>query len=113
MKKVKANPSIWNMLKLYCGNHKEDVGMSLINNIEKMKDPYFICPCEGCLFGAYPQRITILDYEKMADIISDVMSNQMGGDITNYRFSIKRPDPQKQLDVKVIYSNRRIGLSIK
>lgn len=118
MKKVKDQASnIWNRLKLYCADCKDEEGnsveMDLVDNAEKMKEPYFICPCEGCVYNNYVQRITLLDFEKMSDQVGETMANMQGGDITNLRFKIKRSEPQRDLDVKVIYTGRRIGLEIK
>ncbi len=114
MKKAQEIASnVWSRLKLYCDCHDEETEYELVNNPEKMSEPYFRCPVEGCVHNHYLQRVTFLDFEKMADEVAKTVSENLGGDITNYRFKIKRTIPQADLNIKVKYTGKKIGLAIK
>lgn len=114
MKEVKNLASnVWNRIKLYCGEHEEAEEMVLVSNAEKMREPYYQCPKEGCVENDYNQRVTMRDYEAIADAVEKEMSANESGDLTNYQFVIKRTEPQRNLKARVIYSGRKIGVSIR
>ena len=117
MKKVKSGlvSNVWNHLQLFCLNHAEPVELELVQSDANMKEPYYRCSQEGCLFHGYMQRITFLDYETINEKLEAAMLN-MGimFDMTNFSYSIPRKEPAKALKVKVIEcSSKHIKLGIK
>ena len=117
MKKVNDDhvSNVWNQIQLFCNNHEEPMELELVPNDVNMKEPYFCCKDEGCIFHHYAQRITFRDFELMNERLESAMFT-MGVmfDMTNYTFSLPRKDPAKELKIKVIKaSGRHIKLGIQ
>lgn len=117
MKKVKSGlvSNVWSSIQMFCSCHEEPVEFELVSNEADFKEPYYRCPCEGCVHHNYMQRITFHDYEILNEKLEAAMSTMgIAFDMANFRFSMSRKEPAKELKIKVIKaSGRHIKLGIQ
>ena len=112
---MKGSVNIWQKIVMYCGRHEEPQEIKPVQNGENFKEPYFSCPCPNCQNGEYYNRITLKDFEAIDSKIEEAMLDMgVAFDMTNFRFELKRKEPQRTLSVKVFeYTNGHIRLNIK
>lgn len=103
--------NLWDRITVYCLNHENPEEMQIMQNMEKIKSPFYAC-------GTYqstkcPNRMNLDDYQgivlKFADIVS---SEGMATDFTNYSFNYR--GNRHKLFVRVLkYTDKEIRLGIK
>ncbi len=107
--------NLWNRIKVYCLNHDEPEEMSIIQNLEKIKTPFYACshylddpkagnPCKN--------RLNLDDYQGLVmEFIGIVAEGGPIADYTNYRFEYK--GTRQKISVKVLlYTDKEIRLGI-
>jgi hypothetical protein len=108
---------IWNRITVYCMNHNEPVPMSIANNTQLIKTPFYACsnyfpenqdadnpPC--------PNRLNLDDYQGLVlKLINYISENGPTMDYTNYSFEYR--GVRQKISVRVLkYTNSEIRLGI-
>ena len=107
--------NIWSRIKIYCLNHEEPVEMQIVQNLEKIKTPFYACPfyCEDPTNGkTCPNRLNLDDYHGMVMKFIEIMNSEgLFTDMTNYQFVYK--GTKQKIKVKVLsQTDKEIRLGI-
>ncbi len=110
--------NLWNRVTVYCDNHDKPVKMSIAENLEKIKTPFYACkhyfPENQDAEHPYcPNRLNLDDYQGLVLKFLDVVSNgEMMADYTNYSFDYK--GTRQKISVRVVkYTDNEIRLAIR
>ena len=99
---------VFKNITIWCMNHDKPQKMEIIQNVEKMKTPFFAC--DGGT--RCPNRLNIDDYEGIVYKFMDLMSEIVpAGDPTNITFDYR--GPRQKISCKVLlYSKDDIRIGI-
>lgn len=101
---------VFDKITLWCLNHDEPKQMHVVQNVEKMKSPFFVC--DDNAGGKCSNRINIDDYTGVVYKFMDMMSQMApSADLTNLSFEYR--GPRHKIACKVIrYSKNDIRIGI-
>jgi hypothetical protein len=99
---------IWNLVSIWCLNHDEPKEMTVQNNTELIKTPFYACPD----YPACSNRLNLDDYQGLVlKFIQEVSKNPLCTDFTNYSFTYR--GTRQKIFVKVLrYTDKEIRLGI-
>ncbi len=104
----KGLKGIWNRVSIYCMNHDEPQKMVILQNLEKIKTPFYSCCDEHC-----PNRLNLDDYQELVmKFINQVDEDGfIGIDYTNFKYSYK--GTRHRIDAKILrYDDDKIWIGI-
>lgn len=101
---------VFKNISLWCLNHDEPKEMHVVQNVESMKSPFFVCDDNAA--GKCSNRINIDDYTGVVYKFMDIMSQSAPySDLTNLTFDYR--GPRHKISCRVIrYSKNDIRIGI-
>ncbi|MCR5670735.1 MAG: hypothetical protein K6G10_06985 [Butyrivibrio sp.] len=114
---MQTTTNMWSRITVYCMNHEHPKKMSIAENRELIKTPFFACKYyfpsnQDEEHGYCPNRLNFDDYQGLVLKFFETVSNgPLMSDYTNYSFEYK--GSRHKISVKVlIYSDDEIRLGI-
>lgn len=99
---------LFKITKMMCLNHSTPQEMTLLQNTEKIKTPFYACNCDGCA-----NRVNIDDYSGL--VLKFMEHAEKAGypaaDLTNFSYDFR--GPRHKIKCKVLLINKkelRIGV---
>lgn len=109
---MKEVTNMWNKVSVWCLNHDSPKPMTIIQNTEIVKTPFYACSSKVDGTDECANRLNLDDYQDIVLKFFDYVAENPFADLTNYAFTHK--GHRQNIFVKVLkYKDDDIQLGIK
>lgn len=115
---MQTTTNIWGRISIYCLNHDRPKKMSIAENTELIKTPFYACKYyfpenQDAEHSYCPNRLNLDDYQGIVlKFIEKISEGELMTDYTNYSFEYR--GARQKIFVKVLrYSEDEIRLGIR